>query len=616
MTKYLFLLTIGPVQDFIAAARRTRDLWAGSKLLSELARTAAKTLRNEYKANLIFPAPSEENNDLEKHDVVNRILASVTTNDPMAIGHVIEYAIRQRLAAQTETSITAKTFDAIPGLTKSNLRYKAEAQVADLIEIYWAVVERTDDYNKDRTQVEAALAARKNTRDFVQPTKWASSVPKSSIDGLRESVISENEYPSGINDPKREHKIKQLFRNYGAKSAERLSGVDLLKRHYLHNTEHANFPSTSHFAALPLLNRFEKPFLDEAAKRWREYLAELERLGVDLNSLDRQRIRHPMIENYDASLLFEERLSDVIDDPQKLERAKHALRIFLLAFTNGKPPEPYYALLHGDGDFMGRTIDTLAEGEEGEKNHREFSQALDIFASNVRNIIEKDHLGALVYSGGDDVLALLPLHKVLPCAKALAHEFGERMGGFGDDVKPSFSIGIAICHHLEPLSDALELARNTEKIAKKVDGKNALAITLSKRGSGERTISGSWSKSGPSGAHDFYQRLLDLTEWHRNGAIPDSAAYDLHDLTNRLKNSLPPAAIKAEALRIVKRKRGHRGIAQKANNDLVALTEKLPHSAIATQEWSVAQFADELIITREFAKAQGYEVEQSKGVNA
>ena len=60
----------------------------------------------------------------------------------------------------------------------------------------------------------------------------------------------------------------------------------------------------------------------------------------------------------------------------------------------------------------------------------------------------------------------------------------------------TLSIGIAIYHHLEPLNDALELARNAEKIAKKVDGKNALAITLSKRGSGDRTITGSWSKSG------------------------------------------------------------------------------------------------------------------------
>ena len=44
MTAHLLLVTLGPVQDFIAQARRTRDLWYGSHLLSELGRAAARAL--------------------------------------------------------------------------------------------------------------------------------------------------------------------------------------------------------------------------------------------------------------------------------------------------------------------------------------------------------------------------------------------------------------------------------------------------------------------------------------------------------------------------------------------------------------------------------------------
>ena len=40
--KYLISIAIGPVQDFIASARRSRDLWFGSWLLSELSKTAAR----------------------------------------------------------------------------------------------------------------------------------------------------------------------------------------------------------------------------------------------------------------------------------------------------------------------------------------------------------------------------------------------------------------------------------------------------------------------------------------------------------------------------------------------------------------------------------------------
>ena len=47
MTWHLFVISIGSVQDFIAAARRTRDLWIGSHLLSEISKAAAKAIAEE-----------------------------------------------------------------------------------------------------------------------------------------------------------------------------------------------------------------------------------------------------------------------------------------------------------------------------------------------------------------------------------------------------------------------------------------------------------------------------------------------------------------------------------------------------------------------------------------
>lgn len=44
MPRYLLALSIGPVQEFIAAARRSRDLWFGSYLLSEVSKAAALAL--------------------------------------------------------------------------------------------------------------------------------------------------------------------------------------------------------------------------------------------------------------------------------------------------------------------------------------------------------------------------------------------------------------------------------------------------------------------------------------------------------------------------------------------------------------------------------------------
>ena len=58
MSEHLLAMAIGPVQDFIAAARRTRDLWFGSHVLSEISKAAAKTVADQVGLEaLIFPAP-------------------------------------------------------------------------------------------------------------------------------------------------------------------------------------------------------------------------------------------------------------------------------------------------------------------------------------------------------------------------------------------------------------------------------------------------------------------------------------------------------------------------------------------------------------------------------
>jgi len=67
---HLLAFSVGPVQEFIAAARRTRDLWFGSHLLSEVSRAVAKEVENQG-GKLIFPASSDVDN------IANVILAEL-----------------------------------------------------------------------------------------------------------------------------------------------------------------------------------------------------------------------------------------------------------------------------------------------------------------------------------------------------------------------------------------------------------------------------------------------------------------------------------------------------------------------------------------------------------
>ena len=52
----LLIISLGPIQDFIAAARRCRDLWFGSWILSDLSKTVARTIAEKLDRNaLVFP---------------------------------------------------------------------------------------------------------------------------------------------------------------------------------------------------------------------------------------------------------------------------------------------------------------------------------------------------------------------------------------------------------------------------------------------------------------------------------------------------------------------------------------------------------------------------------
>ncbi len=57
-TKQYFHFTIGPVQGFVSQARRTRDFWAGSFILSWLAGVAIKATEVQG-AEVLFPEPDK-----------------------------------------------------------------------------------------------------------------------------------------------------------------------------------------------------------------------------------------------------------------------------------------------------------------------------------------------------------------------------------------------------------------------------------------------------------------------------------------------------------------------------------------------------------------------------
>ena len=517
--KHLMIFAIGPVQDFIATARRSRDLWYGSWMLSELSKAAARKIGELSPAGkLIFPYPSkpEALQPASGFNAPNKIVAVIDGN-PKSIGEIIRDAVKTRLG-----ELWADAHSHVKGGIDDTL---AQQQIDNLLEFYWVSVpyeEGKDSYSNARDSAEAMFAARKVTRDFSQA--MGSSVPKSSLDGARESVIPKQAYPERKDtEDVKSKKAGNLYKHYHARRGEQLSGVDLLKR--LGDPEKApKFKSTSDMAAIPFIARIENG---------QKLLDAIKALLPD----ERDRL-----DDADEGLVFEHRFEDAFPSQQLTNEIREKYKRL---FDKLPLPNPYYALLAADGDSMGVVIDAQTDPQK----HRDLSQALSDFASQVPGFVNTCD-GVLIYAGGDDVLAYLPLHKVLGFAGQIEETFKQKMQSFKakDGGSPTLSVGIAVTHHLEPLADALELARKAEKEAKSAPGKNGLAIIVSKRGGADRPIVGKFNL--------LYERLDALMKLFREDSISGGAAYELQELHRTLsKTNIPVEGKTGEAIRIIARKR-------------------------------------------------------------
>jgi len=193
---HLLLFSLGPVQDFIATARRCQDLWFGSWLLSDLARAAATAIQAHTDSTEPLVVPGELTSDTGS--VANEVIAIVTT-DPALVTAAARDAVSARLADHM-----ARFFKGIPTLAEGGhfLREVAEAQVGDLIETIWAA-----DYGRARKAAKALLASRKATRSWGHP-RAAPAPPRQRRRRLaRRSARPGRAHPHPVRDPPiREHR--------------------------------------------------------------------------------------------------------------------------------------------------------------------------------------------------------------------------------------------------------------------------------------------------------------------------------------------------------------------------------------------------------------------------
>lgn len=293
-------------------------------------------------------------------------------------------------------------------------------------------------------------------------------------------------------------------------------------------------------------------------------------------------------------------LLDVADEDNNEQASSRATK--LVRQTLGvERLETYYSLLLMDGDRMGAWLaggddyaisyrdsfhpqvqtgfDKHANNQPKIKQYGQQKRALspnrhlaisgalnDFSLTVVRHVVEEEHLGRLIYAGGDDVFAMLPVVDLLPAMQRLRyaysghdpeHEGGVHKGltlhkGFailkgklmrmmGSSLTTSdgqarpgatASCGAVIAHHQAPLGAVRRELATAEKHAKNEGGRDAFSITIIKRSGGALYLTEKWGEP--------VNLLMAVRSWLTEEGVSRRAVY--HTLAWLNERELPATA--------------------------------------------------------------------------
>lgn len=492
MSRY-FHFTLGPVQGFVAQARRTRDFWAGSFILSWLSAVAMKAVERQN-GEIVFPTPdesfmravSEGGNGPRQGCIPNRFMAKVADGfDPELVEKAVQTAWLGLAASVWQNDLQ--------DIADEKTRTVWERQIAAFWEIEWAL---TDE------ETSAPLDRLKLWRTHLPPDE--EGVKCMMMDGWQE--LSGAERPG--DEPKR---FWEKLRGSG-KSAlktdlrpgEMLCAVAYVKRRFVRCFEAvavemaggwmvrgwrlpAGVPSVHYLAVAPWLAQLiGKAHLDDdlSESLWKFHDAAYRLTGNYGEWSSNIRCVCDAVGSgarkkwaaLDGTVFFDTMLENqnLWDEGQRKTAADVLGKLQAL---RGKaeldPPSPFYAVLLMDGDELGIQMGDSAK-------HPAITQGLAAFTGGVADVVEA-HNGFLVYAGGDDVLALLPLEDALNCAAALREFY---LACFADsNVSTSISAAIEYAHVKMPLGKVLGDAHDLlDELAKEGRGRDAIACRVWKPG--------------------------------------------------------------------------------------------------------------------------------------
>lgn len=521
MTKWTVEISIGPIQQFVGQSRRTRDLWGSSYLLSYLcahaavaaAENGARVLQPDLDANPFCQLVTQVKNDAAvtgdapAFASVPNHLVMETSHDPQQVAEAAREGLHR--AWQKVADTVWENFVAPYAHLGNGTHDIWQRQVKDYWEFMWVA--------SQDGEVPGLLTRRKLLRDHqlpVEPGDMCMVMPDF-------QELSGYGRPGGREEQKRFWEaLRERVGPFNLRPGERLCAIALIKRLYPLVAEAAlgweinmsRWPSSVDISAMPWLEQVGAVAADQAAA-YAKLVAHSTPQAGDYPDTAPVRKQGPYERLMPESVQFarlhpnylyrnfvkDPRLCPLQDDGSDV-RAQLLKQLGELQERQSQDGQPlgapvFYALLLADGDRLGEVLGRLDRTRVG--------QALVDFTNQVREIVERQD-GFVVYAGGDDVLAMLPVPKALTCADQLATAYQEAFQKVDSqklEKPPTLSVAVLFTHMTLALTTALrEAHRLLDEVAKDGNHRASLAVEVLKRGGATAQWVSHW-KRGES--HDL-----------------------------------------------------------------------------------------------------------------
>lgn len=678
----MLVFSITPVQPFIAKARKLRDYWTGSVLLSWLAFEGLRwVIEHLGPDHLLYPSLIDQpivNEYLQAEWKMGDITSFSKSRDiaslpnkflclvPFNLAETIAANIREHIQASWRT-LCQQVMQKIVHVTGEDTTHLSdifERQTENFWDPQWTTVKLIEKQDIEEAKSLLPMGALDEPLKVFQSfaalvrKKWnfemdARGLLYACTHQLAQTALAVSKNRKTITRPEEPGRKCPLCAEFEAIHAQPYTG-DTPAHEYKKQIDDFWMKLADGWGSEADLDGGEKLCA----------LCLTKRIAYRILKEDKEHILHTCFDDAESfpsttemALHQEFKRRNITDKKQKQKIAQRIYEKEEIEDVDNR--DRYYAILVMDGDHMGKLIngDTIGATwgsaihpkmkerlqkttfdqiyrkawepllEENRKRlitpaiHAAISESLGDFSIYGVSEIVKRHTGRLIYAGGDDVCAVMPVSTVVKAAREISQYYNVEFNLVATDAssiikgkwKPvpgklsvnlgknedliSISAGILICHHKEGLSQMIARAHELlEHRAKEMAGRNACAVELRKRSGGSRYFVRKWNDD------DAWKAFDNIGQWIKvknKQKVSTSLIYRLERFSDGVHAIIREENRKELLCKFVAKQLERSGIKTPKGKEL-ELAEKITELVLDTDESGNPAFRPEGLIVAAF----------------